>query len=123
LTGLLGLVYRRALAASTSDPSLLQLGFDVAVLDRYRGEPSYRVIRTNTVGRLKKQGGWTIDFGIAPGETAIHASWRDVSRCIPEGEREHWAQHAAPLAAVSEMYIRMQLSPGSCFDDGELRAW
>ena len=36
--------------------------------------------------------------------------------------REHWAAHVTALP-LSENFLRMQLSPGSCFDDGEARTW
>jgi len=42
---------------------------------------------------------------------------------LPESEREHWSAHTAPLTTYSDMFLRMQLSPGSCFDDGDLRTW
>jgi hypothetical protein len=117
---MLPVVYRRALA--NNDPSLLQLGFQVGVLDRYRGVDAYKVIRTDTVGRVSKQGGWALDFGIGPGDAQVHVSWAAFAG-VPEDERTHWAMHAASLAALSEMYLRMQVSPGSCFDDGDVRPW
>jgi hypothetical protein len=120
MSGMLPVLLRRALAGN--DPSLLQLGFDVAVLDRYREDAAYKVIRTDTVGRLSKQGGWSIDFGIAPGDAQIHASWQAFAG-MPDRERGHWATHATAVAAFSDMFLRMQLSPGSCFDDGDVRAW
>lgn len=111
-------VVRRALASG--DPANLQLWFGVDVLQRYR-EQGLQVIRTNTVGRVRKQGAWTLDFGIAPDETAIHVPFGPLSQ-LPEAEREHWAQFALP-APASKMFLQMRLSPGSCFDDGELRSW
>jgi hypothetical protein len=117
----LRLITRRALTAA--DPALLQCGFEAVVLDRYREQPSYQVMRTQTVGRLRKQGGWSIDFGIAPGEQQIHASWQALSLALPDDERSHWGAHAAAAFEPSEMFLRMQLSPGSCFDDGDLRDW
>lgn len=117
----LRLVYRRAL--TQSDPALLQLSFDAGVLDRYRESGAYSVIRTDTVGRVKKQGGWTLDFGIAPDERSIHASWQALSTVLPEDERARWASHAVETAALSEMFLRMQLAPAACHDDGEVRAW
>lgn len=115
----LRVLYRRAL--SSGDASLLQLAFDVAVLDRYRGTAGHALMRTDTVGRVHRPGGWTLDVGIAPGETQIHASWSALV-ALPQEEREHWAAHAAGPPA-SEMFVKMQLAPGSCFDDGELRPW
>jgi hypothetical protein len=116
----LKVAYGRALGAG--DPSLLQLTFDAALLERYRGG-AFSVIRTDTAGRVRREGGWSIDFGIAPGDERIHASWRDVSSRLPEGERTHWAAHAAGAAELSTNFLRMQLAPGSCFDDGEVRPW
>jgi hypothetical protein len=116
----LKVVMRRALL--DSDPSLLQVSFDVAVLDAYRGK-AHSIIRTDTVGRVSKERGWSFDFGIAPDERSVHASWRALMTMLPEGEREHWAMHAAPTSGVSDMYLRMQLSPNSCHDDGEVRGW
>jgi hypothetical protein len=115
----LALAYRRAL--SNADPSLVQLSFDAGVIERYRGRQDYSVIRTNTAGRVKKQGGWSIDFGITEGDGIIHASWRALATQLPEDERDHWATHAA--GTHSENFLRMQLAPGSCFDDGDVRAW
>jgi hypothetical protein len=112
-------VVRRALAGG--DPGLLQVHFDVSVLDRYRGSETFSLIRTNTVGRLRKQGAWSLDFGIAPDEASVHAAFKDLER-LPEDEREHWAQHAL-LAPASKMFLQMRLAPGSCFDDGEVRSW
>jgi hypothetical protein len=115
----LRLVYRRAL--QRDDPSLIQIAFDAAVLDKYRGTEAFSIIRTDTVGRLKKQGGWTLDFGIAPGDAAVHASWEALSNNLPESERDHWADHAT--GDVSEMFVKMQLAPAACHDDGEVRPW
>ncbi|MBI2724578.1 MAG: hypothetical protein HYX50_05895 [Chloroflexi bacterium] len=121
MSDLLTLAYARALAAA--DPGLLQLSFGAAVLDRYLSTQAYQVMRTDTVGRVRKQGAWTLDFGIAPGEATLHASWTALAHALPADERAHWALHAAPLSALSDMFLRMQLSPGSCFDDGPLRSW
>jgi hypothetical protein len=102
---------------------LLQVGFEQGVLDRYRGNAAFQVMRTDTVGRVRKQGGWSLDFGIAPGDEVIHASWGALVTALPEDERAHWSGHTSPLVGVSEMFLRMLLSPSSCFDDGELRSW
>jgi hypothetical protein len=116
----LKIVVRRALLAG--DPSLLQLSFDAAVIDRYRGHADFQVIRTNTAGRVRKQGGWSLDFGIAEGDGTIHSSWNEIVNQLPEDERDHWAAHVTGLA-MSENFLRMQLAPGSCFDDGDVRTW
>jgi hypothetical protein len=116
----LKLVVRRAL--TTGDPSLIQLSFDVAVIDRYRGRADFQVIRTETAGRVRKQGGWSIDFGIAEGDLTLHSSWSAIAHQLPEDEREHWAAHVTGMP-MSENFLRMQLAPGSCFDDGDVRTW
>jgi hypothetical protein len=121
MSDFLKLIARKALSAG--DPSLLQVGFDTAVLERYRADPAYRVIRTNTAGRVSKLRGWSIDFGIADGDSAIHASWGALSMQLPESERDHWAMHSAVIVALSDNFLRMQLSPMSCFDDGDVRPW
>jgi hypothetical protein len=110
---------RRALASA--DPALLQLHFDAEVLQRYRESPGYSIIRTDTVGRVKKEGGWALDFGIAPDESAVHASFGDIAR-LPEDERAHWATHAL-AGPSSRMFLQMRLAPGACYDDGEVRRW
>jgi hypothetical protein len=113
------LAVRRALLAS--DPAQVALHFEVAVLDRYRGAGGFSIIRTDTVGRVRKQGSWSLDFGIAPDEDRIHVTYAQLIT-LPEGEREHFAAHACLLPA-SKMFLQMRMSPGSCFDDGEIRPW
>jgi hypothetical protein len=116
----LRLLSRRAFAAQ--DPLPAQLSFDIAVLAKYRGASGYSLIRSNTVGRLKREGGWSIDVGIGDGEKTVHAALGDVLHNLPDSEREHWAQHVVALP-MSQMYLQMRLSPGSCFDDGDARPW
>jgi hypothetical protein len=110
---------RRALAAG--DAAALQLHFDVGVLQRYIGAPGFSIIRTNTVGRVRKEGGWALDFGIAPDEKALHASFGEIAR-LPEDERAHWAS-CALAGPSSRMFLQMRLAPGACYDDGEVRSW
>ncbi len=110
---------RRALTGD--DPAHLQAHFAVAVLEHYRDLDGVTIVRTDTVGRVKKQGSWTLDFGIAPAEDVVHTSVGELMR-LPVAEREHWALHALALPS-SKMFLQMRLAPGSCFDDGELRAW
>ena len=98
------------------------LWFDAAVLDRYRELGGWRVLRTNTVGRLKSPDGWTLDFGIADGDSLLHASVAEVAQRLPGVERDHWAQHLV-TPATSRNFLTMRLVPGSCIDDGDLRAW
>jgi hypothetical protein len=112
------LIARRAFASG--DPALLQVSFDAAVLDKYRGAPGYELIRTDTVGRVKRAGGWTIDLGIAGG--TVHACLQDLLHALPEEEREHWAQHVTALP-MSRHFLQMRLTPSACIDDGEVRPW
>lgn len=116
----LTLAYRRVF--QTQDPGLAQVSFNVAVLDKYLGASGYSLIRTDTVGQLKREGGWKLDFGIAPDERTIHASLQDLLHVLPEGERDHWAQQVV-APPMSQRFLQMRLSPGSCIDDGEVRPW
>ena len=116
----LTLAYRRAL--TSQDPALVQVSFDVAVLEKYRGAAGYSLVRTATVGRVKREGGWTLDLGIGEGGRTVHACLGDLLHNLPDAEREHWAQHAVSLP-LSEHFLRMRLTPGACFDDGEVRPW
>jgi hypothetical protein len=118
-TLILRVVVRRALAGD--DLSNIPIHVEAAVLDRYRGAAGFSLIRTDTVGRLKKEGGWSLDFGIAPDETLLHVFAGDLLR-MPLDEREHWAAHAVALPS-SKMMLQMRLAPGSCFDDGDVRPW
>lgn len=113
------LLYRRVL--TSGDPGLLQLWFSAAVLGKYRGQPGYKIIRTNTAGRLRGST-WQLDFGIAADDSLLHASFRDVVQRLPEGERAHWADHAVGLP-LSRFFAMAQLAPGACQDDGEVREW
>jgi hypothetical protein len=118
-TAILRVVVRRALAGD--DLSNIPLHFEAAVLDRYRSG-GFSLIRTDTVGRIKKEGGWSLDVGIPPDdESLLHVFAADLLR-LPGDEREHWAQFAVALPS-SKMMLQMRLAPGSCFDDGEVRQW
>jgi hypothetical protein len=110
---------RRALAAG--DPSLLQLHFDAAVLERYRTGDAFSLIRTDTVGQLKQVGSWILNFGIGPEADLLHASIGDLLT-LPEVERTHWAAFTVSLP-LSRTFIQMKLSPRSCFEDGPPRGW
>lgn len=112
------LLYKRLLSGSAG---IAQVWFESAVLDKYRGNASYKVIRTNTVGRVRGAQ-WTLDFGIGgEGDTLIHVPVEALER-IPDGERDHWAAHGAALP-VSPNYVMMQLTRGACIDDGDTRTW
>jgi hypothetical protein len=116
----LAALYLRVLGGA--DPGLAQAWFDQHVLDRYRELSGWRVMRTNTVGRLRSPEGWSLDFGIAPADEVVHTSLNDLAQRLPAGERQHWLQHLiAPQ--VSRNFVTMRLVPGSCIDDGDLRDW
>jgi hypothetical protein len=114
------LLYRRAFAAR--DASLVQVSFDARVVDRYRGAPGYVLDRTETVGRIKREGGWTLDLGIDEEGGTVHASLGDVFSVLPEEEREHWAQHVVALP-MSQRFLQTRFGGAACIDDGEVRAW
>ena len=104
------------------DLGAAQLWFDRHVLDRYRAQPGWRVMRTNTVGRLRSPEGWSLDFGIADGDALVHTSVVELNQRLPASERQHWAQHVV-TPDVSRNFITTRLAPGSCIDDGDLRDW
>ncbi|MBV9544928.1 MAG: hypothetical protein JOY61_11185, partial [Chloroflexi bacterium] len=108
-------LYLRVLAG---DLGAAHAWFDQEVLDRYRALPGWRVMRTNTVGRLRSPEGWSIDFGIAADDQLVHATLLDLSQRLPAAERQHWAQHIFSPPA-SRNFVTMRLTPGSCIDDGE----
>jgi hypothetical protein len=115
----MGLLFRRLLGGT---PALAQLWFRAAVLQKYREGSGFKLIRTNSVGRLRGPQ-WSIDFGIAgDGDSLIHVSAGEAAERIPESERDHWAAHAAALP-VSANYLVMQATRGACVDDGDVRAW
>jgi hypothetical protein len=115
----LALVYGRVLGGDTG---FAQVWFHQAVLDKYRSASGYRVIRTNSAGRVQIRGGWTLDFGISDDDRLIHASAADLAQRLPAAERRHWTGHLAGLP-VSPTFLTMRLGAGHCLDDGEVREW
>ncbi len=112
-------LYARVLGG---DLGVAQLWFMPEVVQRYRELSGWRVMRTNSVGRVQSPEGWSLDFGITAEEDAVHASVADLAQRLPAGERQHWLQHLiAP--STSRNFLTMRLVPGSCIDDGDLRAW
>jgi len=108
------------LRALNGDPGLVQVWFDQRVLDRYRAQSGWRVMRTNSVGRVRSPEGWQFDFGIAGDDRLVHASLKDLVERLPAAERQHWAQHLL-AQPVSRNFLSIRMAPGSCFDDGDLR--
>ncbi len=118
--GIATLLHTRLLAGASQ---LAQVWFDPNVLDKYRSGGA-RVMRTNTMGRVKLAA-WSIDFGIAErddGGALIHVALGDAQTRIPEAERGHWAAHAVTLP-MSVNYATVQVTHGTCVDDGDLRDW
>ena len=103
------------------DLGAAQLWFDQHVLDKYRGLSGYRVIRTDSAGRVRSPA-WSVDFGIAGGDTLIHLPAKDVAERLPEAERDHWRDHVQALP-LSRNFLMMRIGGGACIDDGEVRNW
>ena len=117
-------VWRRtvARAVAAGDGAGLPLRLSARVLDRYAARPDNRILRTDTIGRLLQPGKPTIDFGIVADDREIHIRFSDLLQLIPEDERDHWLDHLiAP--DLSQTLLKMQLTPGACHDDGQLRDW
>jgi hypothetical protein len=111
--------YLRVLAG---DFGAAHVWFSQGVLDRYRDQPGAKVMRTNSVGRVRSADGWTLDFGIADEDQLVHATLADLSQRMPPTERQHWLKHLI-TPPVSRNFMTMRLAPGSCVDDGDLRDW
>lgn len=100
----------------------MQLFFHPDVLNRYRENDNYAIIRTDTSGRLSKKGGWSLDFGISgEDDRLIHTAVESFSGRIPKPEHEHWLAHLVSLP-ISANYIKGLIRPG-CLDDGPIRKW
>ena len=110
-----------SLRALNGDIGRLQMWFEQDVLDEYRWQEGFRVMRTNTAGRIRSAG-WTLDFGIAAGDRLIHATVADLTQRLPEAERQHWVQHISTPPA-SRNFLVMRFGAGACIDDGEIREW
>ena len=115
----LALVYGRVLGGDTG---FAQVWFHQGVLDKYRSQTGYRVIRTNSAGRVQIRGGWTLDFGISDDGRLIHASAADLAQRLPAAERKHWTSFLVGLP-VSPTFLTMRLGAGHCLDDGDVREW
>jgi hypothetical protein len=113
------MLYARVLSG---DLGAAQVWFDRRVLDRYQAQTGFRVIRTNTAGRLRAPAGWSLDFGIADDDRLIHAAAADLAQRLPAPERQHWVGHLV-TPPVSRNFLTMRLGAGACLDDGEVRDW
>ena len=112
-------LYRRVLGG---DHGAAQVWFAQTVLDRYRAMDGFRVIRTDSAGRVRAPAGWSVDFGIADRDRLIHVSLTDLTQRLPAAEHQHWIAHLV-TPTVSRTFIVMRLGAGSCIDDGEVRNW
>jgi hypothetical protein len=109
-------------AVAAGKPEKTQLFFDAAVLQRYRDTEGYKIIRTDTSGRVSKPNHWSIDFGISgEDDSLIHFAVEGILHRIPEAEHAHWLSHMVTLP-VSRNYLKGALRPG-CIDDGMIRNW
>jgi hypothetical protein len=113
------MLYRRVLGG---DAGLAQVWFGANVLDHYRSQSGFRVLRTNSAGRLRSPAGWTLDFGIAADDRLIHVSAADLAQRLPPADKQHWLGHVAALP-VSGTFLVMRLGAGHCMDDGDVRDW
>ncbi|MCC7104847.1 MAG: hypothetical protein IT307_06865 [Chloroflexi bacterium] len=115
----LAMVFRKILGGEIG---LTQVWFNPGVLDRYRGQSAYRVVRTDSAGRVRAAASWTLDFGIVDGDQLIHASVADLAQRLPPPERQHWISFLV-TPPVSRVFLTMRSGAGSCMDDGEIRDW
>jgi hypothetical protein len=99
----------------------LQLFFDTDVLEKYRNTDAFKIIRTDTSGRVSKKGVWSLDFGISTEDKLIHITVESLIHNIPEGEQDHWIDHMVTLP-VSTNFLKGVVRPG-CIDDGSIRNW
>jgi len=100
----------------------VQLFFQSDILDHYRDNDNYVIIRTDTSGRISKKGGWSLDFGISgEADRLIHTAVESFVQRVPKPEHEHWLAHLVSLP-VSANYIKGLIRPG-CLDDGPIRKW
>lgn len=108
--------------AEKQSPEKCQLFFDAAVLDSYKGKDDFKIIRTDTTGRISRKGSWSLDFGISgDDESIIHISAEGFIYRLHERERDHWISHMITLP-VSENFLKGLVRPG-CLDDGAMREW
>lgn len=99
-----------------------QLFFAASVLNHYRETDGFKIIRTDSTGRVSKPSAWSIDFGISgENDSLIHFTIEGLIHRIPEAERAHWLSHMVTLP-VSQNYLKGVIRPG-CIDDGMIRTW
>lgn len=100
----------------------VQLFFLSDVLNKFRENDGFKIIRTDTSGRLSKTGGWSLDFGISgEDDRLIHTAVESFIQRIPKAEHDHWLSFLVSLP-ISTNYMKGLLGPG-CLDDGPIRKW
>ena len=114
------LLYRRVVSGQS--PLLAPVFLNSAVLEKYRGRPGFSLMRSNTIGRLKREGSWSLDLGISPQNGIIHLSLGDLINRLPPEERDHWVSHIV-TPPLSDSMTKAYLSPGGCIEDGDVRPW
>lgn len=111
-----------SLVAKGEKTEKVQLFFDAAVLNKYREIPDYKIIRTDSSGRISRKGSWNVDFGISSeGDSIVHIPVESLVHKIPDAEKEHWLEHMISLP-ISANFIKGLIRPG-CLDDGDIRNW
>lgn len=98
----------------------LPVSLGASVLDSYK-KSDYKIIRTDTSGRISKPGGWSLDFGISNNDTIIQTTAESFVHRIPNHEKVHWLNHLITIP-VSQNFAKGVVRPG-CLDDGEIRNW
>lgn len=112
-------LYQRAIVGGR--PGSLPLWVAPEVLERYVGQAGVQMVRTDSAGRLKVPGLFALEFGIPPGGGPLQVSVESMQR-LPQEHLKHFLDHlVAPQMNVR--FCQMQLQPGSCFDDGEIRPY
>ncbi len=108
--------------ANSKQADKAQLFFFAEVLNKYCDLADYKLIRTDTSGRISKRGSWSLDFGISgENDSIIHIPVEGFVHRIPETERSHWLGQMA-LLPVSVNFLKGLIRPG-CIDDGPIRDW
>lgn len=99
----------------------LPIYLDASVLDSYKEKDDYKIIRTDTSGRISKTGGWSLDFGISHDDAILQVTAESFVHRIPDKEKEQWLAHLVSLP-TSQNFIKGVIRPG-CLDDGAIRSW
>lgn len=100
----------------------MQLFFSADVLDKYRQTRDFKIIRTDTSGRVSLRGSFSLDFGISgDNDSIIHIPIESFVHRLPDSEHAHWLTYAISLP-MSSNFLKGLMRPG-CLDDGSIRSW